>query len=506
MKRIFNKYIPAIFAVLLFSCVKLDPVSYSEYSPANFPKTEDDLKAMVLSCYQPLSSYGILDVQFWNECMTNTVVGAYGTQQACHTLAFDETTGDLTNYYKFASQISRATLVIDAIENSVLSDALKKRYIAEVRCSRAYLMYTLFDLFGGLIIAPIEILKNPLQDQPLPRSSIEETAAFIEADLIAAAEGLPYPKNAEYGKFSKGFANMLLIRLYLHETIHFTADGKVTRNPENYHKVETVARELMKPEYGYALAPSYTDMFTVGKQAACRNEFILAFPSSITGPNVHYWQLKVMPTNVGTSAGGDLAGWQTLAGDWKFFDTFEPADSRKKYMIDEYINLEGSKQDRSNPGDGLKFGPVPLKYYVDDNIIKQSSMSLADRVIYRYADVLLSLAEALVFKPGGTVNQEALDLINEVRRRANLPDKQLADVPSKKAFEDLLLLERAHEFWCENGQYRADLIRFDKLLEVILEANNGIAPRASKYKYLYPLPNYAIVDGKGKVHQNPGYR
>src|SRR5690606_74868 len=136
---------------------------------------------------------------------------------------------------------------------------------------------------------------------------------------------------------------------------------------ENYHKVEAVARELMKPEYGYALAPSYTDMFTVGKQAACRPEFILALPSSITGPNVHYWQLKVMPTNVATSAGGNLAGWQTLAGSWKFYDTFEPSDSRKKYMIDEYINLQGARQDRSNPGDGLKFGPVPLKYYVDDN-------------------------------------------------------------------------------------------------------------------------------------------
>jgi hypothetical protein len=40
---------------------------------------------------------------------------------------------------------------------------------------------------------------------------------FIEDDLKAAAVVLPMPGETEYGKFDKGVANMLLIRLYLHE-------------------------------------------------------------------------------------------------------------------------------------------------------------------------------------------------------------------------------------------------------------------------------------------------
>ena len=34
--------------------VYLDPENYSEINPSNFPQSEEDLKALVLSCYYPL--------------------------------------------------------------------------------------------------------------------------------------------------------------------------------------------------------------------------------------------------------------------------------------------------------------------------------------------------------------------------------------------------------------------------------------------------------------------
>jgi hypothetical protein len=46
----------------------------------------------------------------------------------------------------------------------------------------------------------------------------EEMVKFIEDDLLFASENLPMPSKATYGRFSKGLAKMLLIRLYLHET------------------------------------------------------------------------------------------------------------------------------------------------------------------------------------------------------------------------------------------------------------------------------------------------
>ena len=107
---------------------------------------------------------------------------------------------------------------MDMIEKSELSREEKDRYIAEVRCARGYLSYILYDMFGPLVIAPIEVLDNPLNETPLPRLSREEMVKFIEDDLKFAADNLPYPRDTEYGKFSRGLANMLLIRLYLHET------------------------------------------------------------------------------------------------------------------------------------------------------------------------------------------------------------------------------------------------------------------------------------------------
>ena len=142
---------------------------------------------------------------------------------------------------------------------------------------------------------------------------------------------------------------------------------------------------------------------------------------------------------------------------------------------------------------------------IDPSVPGNGGLSNLDIVLYRYPEVLLSLAEAIVLKPGGGLNAEALELMNQVRRRAKLQNKKLTDFSTPESFINQLLTERSHEFWCESGQYRADLIRFDKLYDRVMLLNSNQAPYASKYKYLYPLPLSVIVDGKGKVKQNPGY-
>ena len=124
-------------------------------------------------------------------------------------------------------------------------------------------------MFGPLVIAPLEVLENPTVEKPLARLSKEEMVKFIEEDLIFAASYLPTPAEAEYGRFSQGLANMLLIRLYLHES----PDDK-----SYYTKVETIARELMSSSYGYRLSADYTKMFEIGGQGKSNTEIIWAIP------------------------------------------------------------------------------------------------------------------------------------------------------------------------------------------------------------------------------------
>src|SRR5690606_34340598 len=109
------------------------------------------------------------------------------------------------------------TLTIDQIENLNVNEDKKKKAIAEIRCLRGYLSYVLFDLYGPIVVAPIEVLKDPLIEEPLGRLSHDEMISFIEEDLIIAAQNLGHPSEAEYGRVNAGLAKMILIRLYLHE-------------------------------------------------------------------------------------------------------------------------------------------------------------------------------------------------------------------------------------------------------------------------------------------------
>ena len=73
-------------------------------------------------------------------------------------------------------------------------------------------------------------------------------------------------------------------------------------------------------------------------------------------------------------------------------------------------------------------------------------------------DVLLRAAECENEVNGPT--QQAIDWINEVRNRADLPDLELADFPTAdKLFEQIANVERPKEFGCEFGR-GFDLIRW----------------------------------------------
>jgi len=270
MKTYFRTLIIMFLTLYTVSCKELTPLDYSDINPSIFPKTEADIQAMVLSCYYPLrgnwwdgiNSDSERGQMFVNDCNTEILAGKFGVQKMAHELSFNETNSEITYFfyqreepYGFFSKISRCTLVMDAIENSELSQDVKNRYLAEVRCARAYLSYILFDMYGPLMIAPLEVLKNPLIEEPLPRLSKEEMVKFIEDDLIFAGQYLPLPRDTEYGKFSRGLAKTLLIRLYLHETVN---------DKTYYNKVETVAREVMGSDYDYSLLESYPSLFELG--------------------------------------------------------------------------------------------------------------------------------------------------------------------------------------------------------------------------------------------------
>jgi len=483
-------YLFGLIAIVSVSCSpELESVNYDEINPAIFPASEADVEALVVAAYYPLrgswadgihstSENGLM---FVLDATTEILQGAYGIQQQASLHSYNPTITGVTRYYDvFYNKISSMTLSINRIENSSVNDNLKKSGIAEIKCARGFLSYELFDLYGPLVVAPLEVLQNPLTETPLARLSHEEMVSFIEKDLLDAAQDLPSPSEAAYGRFSQGLARMLLIRLYLHE--------------KRWADVETQANAIMAMNY-YELTPDYVGMFS--KEAQVDNkEIMFAVPADYDGTSENQWQLMVLPSNYPVRG-----GWATIQSSWQFYDSFESNDVRKTNLIAEYVGTDGVTYNRSNPGTVMQLGPIPLK--IDADADRNSALTTVDIILYRYADVLLSKAEALANK-SNTPNQEAIDLVNMVRERAGLDDILLADYSDIDSFNEMILLERSHEYWCENGQYRSDLIRHGKYVEHANELN-GAASQSADYKQLFPFSLDRISEGKGAFIQNPGY-
>jgi hypothetical protein len=121
-----------------------------------------------------------------------------------------------------------------------------------------------------------------------------------------------------------------------------------------------------------------------------------------------------------------------------------------------------------------------------------------DIPLIRYADILLSRAEALNELNGPT--QEALDLINEVRERAGIYDLQLADFASKDQLRDHILKKRGWEFYDE-AKRREDPIRQNRFIEYAIVRS---AVKAKPYHVLFPIPQQEI-DANPLCDQNDGY-
>lgn len=556
MNKIINFIIIGFLILSMPGCHgDLEPLEYGTLNPSIFPKTYSDFEALMFGCYDPLKSdygrgindreRGILMIEIM---MTGEAWGRYSYWQQATRGTFDTESSDswrMNEYYiRFAGRIGYMTQVLDMIDNTdVLTDDEKKILSAEVRLARGYLTYLLFDFYGPIQLPGLDVIEKPLEIIPIPRATNDEMVEFIESDLLYAAQYLPHPHKtktvgsrtlqpAEYGRFSEGLAKMLLIRLYLHQTPdHFAGAA-------NWPKVEALCRELMGPNYDYELHPSYPELFDPKTTGPNIKEYIFIIRNETGSSNTNSWQYMTAPSEWKHPAG--MTGYSAFGTTWLLYDHYHPNDTRTTYMMTEYETNDGTIRNRQFPIGGpniLREGPLALK----SPVWETPSSYDHDAPQFRYADVLLTLAEAIYMQHG--VTQEAIDLVNQVLRRAQVPESELwtmgsygktIPVTETKAgydyvepvvntdFLDALLKERWKEFWCENGQHRADLIRHNKLterMEWVLRANNTSEENITIYKndywfkgggttpriHVFPLPRTVIMHGEGIVIQNPGY-
>jgi hypothetical protein len=123
--------------------------------------------------------------------------------------------------------------------------------------------------------------------------------------------------------------------------------------------------------------------------------------------------------------------------------------------------------------------------------------------IIRYAEVLLNKAEALAQRSAG-IDAEALGIINRIRTRSGVDEKEESDFSGKEEFIDFILEERRRELAFE-GLGSFDLFRNGKDIEA-----GRATPAAAAIKYpndlfALPIPQSDITKAPGILIQNPGY-
>ena len=496
--KIYSVFFIAI--CLTTSCLDLKSELSDVLTDDTFPKNEQDCENLVTAAaYGPFRAY-------WGAMFTAGedgyhVVGDMCTDVLCckwedakwkplNNVYFTPTTTACTKIYSsHINGISKITLTFDRIAAVELPEQIRSRMEAELYCGRGWLAYLLFDMYGGLQVADLETLKNPLQDIIVPRLSHEKTVEFIEENLRNALETKALADNyrgsdAEYGRFTNGLVHMVLLKLYMHE--------------KEWAKAEIEARELMDPKYGYSLQPEYKDIFTLENEG--NSEIIWAATCSrVAYANTQMWISQVLPS-VYPTKNTAITKWDGYRMPWQFYNTFNKLDDKRlEVLIGEFVGNDGVTYNEKFPGTPLDKGALPIKIGEDPN--DKGDGSDVDWVVYRYADVLLSLSEIIARQSG--VTDEALDCINQVRNRAGLRNLEHGvDYETTEEFLDLILLERGHELWGE-GSRRSDLIRFGKFVEYARKYNGSTT--VEDHMVLMPLPQAIINEGKGKVIQNPGY-
>lgn len=478
---------------------QLETVVNSQLTPDNFYQSEGDANAALITLYVPFTSNwgnpdpGLPANDQWRAALYNADLKSYllrsilTTDEVANDGTFVNagpltsftwgsstwTGGDEPNYPKI-SYVAKATEVIEAIGNSpAVSDAVKKSYVAQAKVLRAWLMYVLYDLYGPLNVKVD--FKTLTGTEPTPRLSNEAYVAQMIKDLTEALPDLKDRYNSDadnWGRVSQGVARMLLLKIYMHT--------------KQWAKAEAVAGEIMTMGYSLLTGPTgYRDVFT--KEG--NNEIIYAVPANDASPN--FWVQEVLPGDFKSAAGIPTrnVGWNENYMPWTFYDTYETNDLRRKTTIlDSYTNQEDGVVTRAS---GMR-GALPIKYM---ELTPTEPGQPHDVVVFRYADVLLLLAEAINEQRGPA---EAYELANQVRARAGVGDFSGMDADE---FRTALLAERGRELYAE-GVRRQDLIRNGSFVSNALARGKTAA---APHMVLFPIPNAVIVQGKGVIDQNEGY-
>jgi hypothetical protein len=525
-----------------FSCTKLDekPLLYDKVLGSDFGKTDLEVQSAVGAAYSNLAGVGGNNHYIpLNEVTTDEVVvptrgpdwgdGGHWVRLKQHKyVATDPLPGNGWNFcYSGVSTCNRLIFNLTAINTpSALA------YIPELKALRAIYYFWLMDWYGNV---PLSI--DFADTKPPANATRKQVYDFIESELTTNAPLLKKPTGipsvATYGRVDYYTAQACLAKLYLNAEVYGAGP--------QWDKAITACDNVINSGI-YSLMPNYVDNFSQNNQNS--KEFIWAIPFDhikFTGFNMDMMTLSYLNQSTYNINAQPWNGFASTAEFYKsYIDTVAnpgttgmviglnpKGDSSRGTQDKRLINfivgpqyssagarLSDDAADATDP-DGKPFTFTPYINQLEPGAWRQSGARIGkwqmylgmtsdmdnDFAIFRYADILLTKAEATARKNSNWNDGSVLAVVNQIRTQHG------GVAPFTTLTDKTFLAERSREMFCEAWK-RQDMIRFGTYNDAYgfhsADAADALGPNGINHLNIFPIPD-AQINANKNLKQNPGY-
>lgn len=505
-----------LFSFLVVSCNALDLSPEDYYGSSNFWNNSAQVEGYMMGLHSQLrektESLFILGEARGGTSKSGTsfLNNSLDYSSPVKTNTFSKYLTGVTNWNELYSNILEVNLFIQKVETECdfLTEPERNHNLAQAYGLRAFYYFLLYRTYGGLpIVKTAKVMDGVTQAENLylARSGAKETLDFIKEDIGKSEElfGADEQISAGKNRWSKPATRMLKAEIYLWSAKVST--GNQPANPAD----AAVARAALEPMLGkFRLLPGFKDVFAYANKGNDEVIFVIGFADGEKTNFVENFTYYVQHFNNQFYGANGVVMGDTLETKgngllrneykWGLFASMDDADSRKRAtFLDCYYD------------GGAPAGLILRKFMgvINSNGLRSYS---DDYVVYRYADVLLMMAEIENLQGG-----DPAPYINDIRRRAYgaAYDENIYGY-TKGAYDEnelAILKERDKEFVWE-GKRWFDLVRMHdgagKPLAFSAAANyDDAAPvlsDADAYMLLWPI-DIETLNNDPELKNNPGY-
>ena len=422
-----KKYI-YIFAcsltVLTFSSCEefLEKEPLTTLSSGSFWNTEKDLRMALNNQYQEMKRDYNLDN--WSiDCFADI-----GNNISSGTYTAPNTDARWTGPYK---QIRISNEFLENYEKASVTEDLKNRYAGEARFFRAYYYYRLITRFGDVILTTRTMdIDSP--DLYAKRTPKEDILKLMMEDLDFAETHIPLKNDmkTDVGRITKGVVQAFMARVSLYYGTWYKFRGEAALSKEYLERAKNAAKRCMDSKQ-YSLYPDYRNLFLYPGEDS--DEHILSYRYDEASDTYNDRIRSVIidfrqePTKFIADAflckDGLPIGKSTYKTEYlplgKEFENRDPRMALTLWKPGDSFRGEPFLPNLSNQ---TRTGYMFKKY--GDEQSMEILASRIDEILIRYAEVLLTYAEA-TYELNDQISDADLDIsINTLRNRfANDPDK-----------------------------------------------------------------------------------